>query len=36
LHGSSILWATFTSPYTRRSYSPLSIPTVTEVEMKSA
>jgi hypothetical protein len=33
--GSSILWATYTSPYTRRSYSLLTIRTVIEAAMKS-
>jgi len=33
--GSSISSATYTSPYTRRSYSPLSIPRVIEEAMKS-
>ena len=35
LRGSSILWATSTSLYTRRSYSLLSIPKAIEAGMKS-
>jgi len=33
--GSSISWATYTNPYTRRSYSPLSIPKATGAATKS-
>ena len=35
LGGSSILWVTYINPYTRRSYSLLSIPKATEAGMKS-
>ena len=35
-HGSSILWGTYTSPYTQRNYSRLTIPKAIGAGMKSA